>query len=400
MTAHHMLSNKLYAIKSMKKTIRLIGMVLFTASLLSACSRNEIEDSNHFENNGRDLTSLKRETLYLKEALPPGLPYPSDNFHIGLQHQQNYLNKIKTQDYQFDTLNFSKSDLIKVTNEIQHWIEDPTYLPQISAHQISGQDKRGNVQITGYYVPILSVRHTPNEEYRFPLYKKPKPPVWPADTALPSREAIDFEGALDGLGLELAYTNSLIDNFFLHVQGSGVVEYEDGERKLLSWGGVNGHAYRSLGKELIQRKEIEKSKISAQAIRKWLAEHPHRQKEILSTNPSYLFFAEGPTSPVGAANLPLTPKHSIAVDPDVIPLGSILLGKLPKLDKHGELIGHEFHLLLAQDKGGAIKGSGHIDWYQGIGAEAKILAGQLKQFGHIWLLLPNKEENSKAEKKQ
>ncbi|MFT6405404.1 MAG: membrane-bound lytic murein transglycosylase A, partial [Marinomonas primoryensis] len=58
------------------------------------------------------------------------------------------------------------------------------------------------------------------------------------------------------------------------------------------------------------------------------------------------------------------------------------------LDAYGNLIGHEFRLLLAQDKGGAIKGSGHIDWYQGIGEEARFHAGQLKQFGKVWLLLP------------
>lgn len=367
-----------------------LGAVFCALSLLSACSRLEIDDSNHFDNNGRDLTAQKRETLYLEEQMLPGLPYPSPQFKQGLQQQIHYLRRIKTQDYQLDKLSVNSSSLLSVANEINLWLQDPTYTPQLVAHQISGQDQRGNVQITGYYVPILSVRHTPNNEYKFPLYKKPKPPIWPQGKPLPSREEIDFEGALNGMGLELAYTNSLIDNFFLHVQGSGVVEYEDGQKRLLSWGGVNGHSYRSLGKELIERNEIEKSKMSAQAIRKWLAEHPDRQRELMSTNPSYLFFSEGPTMPVGAANLPLTPRYSIAVDPSVIPLGSTLLGKLPKLDAEGNLIGHEFHLLLAQDKGGAIKGSGHIDWYQGIGEEAKILAGQLKHFGNVWLLLPRK----------
>ncbi|WP_191602198.1 murein transglycosylase A [Marinomonas algicola] len=372
-----------------------LGTALCALSLLNACTQLEIDDSNHFDNNGRDLTAQKRKALYLEEQMSPGLPYPSPQFQQGLQQQIHYLNRIKEQDYQLDTLNFSKSSLLSVTNEINLWLQNPTYTPQLVAHQISGQDQRANVQITGYYVPILSVRHTPDNDYKFPLYKKPKAPIWPQGKPLPSREEIDFDGALDGMNLELAYTNSLVDNFFLHVQGSGVVEYEDGQKRLLSWGGVNGHAYRSLGKELIERNEIEKSKMSAQAIRKWLADHPERQREIMSTNPSYLFFSEGPTTPVGAANLPLTPRYSIAVDPSVIPLGSILLGKLPKLDAAGNLIDHEFHLLLAQDKGGAIKGPGHIDWYQGIGADAKVLAGQLKHFGNVWLLLPRESTIAK-----
>jgi len=36
-----------------------------------------------FENNGRDTTALKRESLYLKESLPPGLPYPDASFQAG-----------------------------------------------------------------------------------------------------------------------------------------------------------------------------------------------------------------------------------------------------------------------------------------------------------------------------
>ncbi|ETI57814.1 murein transglycosylase A [Marinomonas profundimaris] len=359
---------------------------LISFSLLASCSFNEIDSSNNFENNGRDVTALKRDSLYLKESLPPGLPYPDASFQSGLQQQIAYLNRLSDKPYLLENTQTSVADLKLVATEIDNWLNNPTQQPQIIAHQLAGQDQRGNVQITGYYVPVLSVRHQPNEVYRFPLYRKPTHRN--AKGEFPSREEIDFENALAGQGLEIAYTANLVDNFFLHVQGSGVIEYENGEQKLLSWGGVNGHAYRSLGKELIERGEIDRANISAQSIRQWLSDHPERNREILSTNPSYLFFSEGPQAPVGAANVPLTPLYSAAVDPSVIPLGSILLAQVPKLDAYGNLIGHEFRLLLAQDKGGAIKGPGHIDWYQGIGEEARFHAGQLKQFGKVWLLLP------------
>jgi len=92
---------------------------------------------------------------------------------------------------------------------------------------------------------------------------------------------------------------------------------------------------------------------------------------------------------VGAANVPLTPLYSAAVDPSIIPLGSILLAQVPKLDAYGNLIGHEFRLLLAQDKGGAIKGSGHIDWYQGIGERSPLfMQVNSSNLGKVWLLLP------------
>ncbi|NLQ18512.1 murein transglycosylase A [Marinomonas sp. M1K-6] len=365
--------------------LRPLCLASFT-TLLASCSLTEIDHSNDFENNGRDVTALKRDSLYLKESLPPGLPYPDESFQSGLAQQIAYLNRIKEKDYLLKNTQTSVADLKLVAQEIDQWLNNPAQQPQLVAHQIAGQDQRGNVQITGYYVPILPVRHQPDDTYRYPLYRKPT--LRDAEGKYPSREAIDFENALAGQGLEIAYTADLVDNFFLHVQGSGVVEYEDGERKLLSWGGVNGHPYRSLGKELIERGEIDRADISAQSIRQWLLEHPERKREILSTNPSYLFFSEGPQHPVGAANVPLTPLYSAAVDPSVIPLGAILLAQVPKLDTYGNLIGHEFRLLLAQDKGGAIKGPGHIDWYQGIGEEAHFHAGQLKHFGKVWLLLP------------
>ena len=356
--------------------------------VLSACSQREIDASNDFANNGRDTQALKRDVLYLKESLPPGLPIPDPVFKDGLAQQIKYLNKLNEQDYQLGNLTVSLDDLLASTQALQAWLDNPATQPDLTAYQLAGQDQRGNVQITGYYVPVLSVRHQADEEYKYPLYRKPSQRK--ADGTYPSREEIDFEGALDGQGLEIAYTADLVDNFFLHVQGSGVIEFEDGQQQLLSWGGVNGHAYRSLGKELIERGEIAREDISAQSIRQWLADHPERNREILATNPSYLFFSEGLTRPVGAANVPLTPLYSAAVDPSVIPLGAVLLAQVPKLDPQGQLIGHSYQLLLAQDKGGAIKGPGHIDWYQGVGEDAHFHAGQLKHFGKVWLLLPSK----------
>lgn len=374
--------------KSKTKAL-LTTLSLFSLLSLTACSQFEVDPSNDFENNGLDKTGLKRDSLYLKESLPPGLPYPDASFQTGLDQQQIYLNKLPERTYALQDTQVSVDQLKQVTNEIQHWLKQPTYQPHLKALQLAGQDYRGNVQITGYYVPVIPVRHQPDAVYRYPLYRKPL--TRDANGQFPNREQIDFENALQGQGLEIAYSANLVDNFFLHVQGSGVVQYEDGTRELLSWGGVNGWPYRSLGKILIENGEIARADVSAQSIKRWLKDHPDKVRETLSQNPSYLFFSEGLSAPVGAANVPLTPLYSVAVDPKVIPLGSILLGEMPKLDQQGNLIGHEFRLLLAQDKGGAIKGPGHIDWYQGIGDEAHVHAGQLKHFGKVWLLLPNTE---------
>ncbi|EAQ64317.1 lytic murein transglycosylase A; murein hydrolase A [Marinomonas sp. MED121] len=366
--------------------IKSTGLCILALSLF-ACSKQEIHDSNDFVNNGRDTQALSRDSLYLEERLPPALAYPDETFLEGLKQQARFLSRKSASDiYQLEDFQVDNQALNTSVSLIENWLLNPTQNHQIKAYQLRGQDGRGNVQVTGYYVPVIEVRKEAQGEFIYPLYRKPQNFE---GQAFPDRDQIDFENVLQGKGLEIAYSSSLIDNFFLQVQGSGVVQYEDGSQALLSWGGVNGHEYRSLGKVLIEKDEIAKEDMSAQAIKDWLIANPERQREILTTNPSYLFFKEGLTKPVGAANVPLTPKYSIAVDPKVIPLGSVLLGELPILDAAGELIHHEYRLLLAQDKGGAIKGAGHIDWYQGIGEEAHHYASQLKHYGRLWLLLPD-----------
>lgn len=361
--------------------------VISLAALTLACSKQEIHDSNDFANNGRDTEALSRQSLYLEERLPPALAFPDASFLEGLKQQATFLSRKSANDsYLLEDFQVDNQALNTSISLIADWLSNPTQAHNIKAYQLRGQDGRGNVQVTGYYVPVIEVRKQAQGDFIYPLYRKPQRIE---GEPLPDRDQIDFEGALDNQGLEIAYSNSLIDNFFLQVQGSGVIQYQDGSQALLSWGGVNGREYRSLGKVLIEKGEIAKEDMSAQAIKDWLIANPERQREILTTNPSYLFFKEGLSKPVGAANVPLTPKYSIAVDPKVIPLGSVLLGELPILDDKGDLIRHEYRLLLAQDKGGAIKGAGHIDWYQGIGDEAHHYASQLKHYGRLWLLLPD-----------
>jgi len=372
----------LFIMSLSKRTFKYLSV--FTLAMLTfACSKQEIHDSNDFANNGRDTEAQTRQSLYLEERLPPALAFPEASFLEGLKQQARFLSRKSDSDsYLLEDFEVNNKSLNQSISLIADWLANPTQAHNIKAYQLRGQDGRGNVQVTGYYVPVIEVRKEAQGEFIYPLYRKPQRNK---GEQLPDRDAIDFENVLEGQGLEIAYSNSLIDNFFLQVQGSGVVQYEDGSQALLSWGGVNGHEYRSLGKVLIEKNEIAKEDMSAQAIKDWLIAHPERQREILTTNPSYLFFKEGLSKPVGA----VTPKYSIAVDPKVIPLGSVLLGELPILNDHGELVSHEYRLLLAQDKGGAIKGAGHIDWYQGIGEEAHHYASQLKHYGRLWLLLPD-----------
>lgn len=50
-----------------------------------------------------------------------------------------------------------------------------------------------------------------------------------------------------------------MDNFIMDVQGSGYIDFGDGSPlNFFSYAGKNGHAYRSIGKVLIDRGEVKK----------------------------------------------------------------------------------------------------------------------------------------------
>ena len=192
------------------------------------------------------------------------------------------------------------------------------------------------------------------------------------------------------MGLELAWANDPVEIYFMQVQGSGIVEYTDGSHELLAYNGANGHPYKSIGKFMIQQGIAGSGDVSIKDIKRFVSENPHMKDSILFANPSYVFFNPVPTRDKikGAGLVPLTPEHSIAVDPDYIPLGSCLLAAVPIFNRKGICTKHEYRLLLAQDVGGAINGPGHVDLYQGIGYEGRIKATGLHPVSYTHLTLP------------
>lgn len=258
----------------------------------------------------------------------------------------------------------------------------------LHAYQLSGEDERGNVHFTGYFTPVLEVRKKRDAVFQFPIYKFPK--KWKGK--LPTRREIDEEGLLEDKGLEIAYGKSKLDIYVMHVQGSGIIQYKNGTTLLLAHAGSNKHPYRSIGKYMIEQGLTTKEEVSLKSIQNYFEEHPNELDDILSINPSYIFFSPKKRKPQGAGNVALTPIHSVAVDKNFIPLGSCLLGSVPILDVNRNFSHHEYRILLAQDVGGAIKGSGHVDLYTGIGSSAKNAASNLHHYGRVWILLP-KEVN-------
>ena len=261
--------------------------------------------------------------------------------------------------------------------------------------------------VTGYYEPLLHGSRTRTAKYKYPLYSVPQDmltidlaSVYPdlkgrrlrgrvqGNKVVPylDRGEIDREAGPLG-GLELAWVDDAIEVFFLHIQGSGQVELESGERIRVGYADQNGHPFKSLGRLLIQRGELPAERASMQGIKDWARRNPAKVQEYLNANPSYVFFRELPkdlSGPIGSLGVPLTPERSIAVDTRVIPLGApvFLVTTFPNSPQPLN------RLMVAQDTGGAINGGVRADFFWGFGDAAGAQAGKMRQGGRMWVLYP------------
>ena len=84
--------------------------------------------------------------------------------------------------------------------------------------------------------------------------------------------------------------------------------------------------------------------------------------------------------PIGALGLPVTGNATVAADPSFVPLGAPVFLSMDRLEATG--------LWIAQDTGGAIKGSNRFDTFWGAGARARALAGGMAARGTAFVLLP------------
>jgi membrane-bound lytic murein transglycosylase A len=261
--------------------------------------------------------------------------------------------------------------------------------------------------ITGYYEPVLQGSRKKTARTPYPVFGPP-PDLIVVDLAelYPELRSMRLRGRLEGRRLipyysraewskeesrrshdAILWVSDALDLFFLQIQGSGQIELDDGSRVRLGYADQNGHPYRSIGRWLIERGELESGQASMQGIRRWAEAHPERLAELLNANPSLVFFRElavEGSGPPGALGVPLTPRRSLAVDPRHVPLGAPVWLATTWPNSEQALTG----LMLAQDTGGAIRGVVRADFYWGSGPEAGALAGKMRQSGRLWVLLP------------
>lgn len=264
--------------------------------------------------------------------------------------------------------------------------------------------------VTGYYEPELRGSMTKSPRFPFPIYGRPPDLVTTivethraahneshtgfrltSDGMVPYFTRAEIEaGALDGRGHVLLYTDDLVDLFFMHVQGSGLVHLDDGSSLRLTYAGKNGHPYTSIARVLVDRGEFEAGGIDMSTLKAWLRADPDRAKALMRLNQSYIFFSvlpggEAARGPHGAEGVPLTPGRSLAVDPTYIPLGTPVFVTAPDLAGDD---GRPFRrLMIAQDVGSAIRGPQRGDIFFGTGEAAGALAGRTRHAARFHVLM-------------
>ena len=238
--------------------------------------------------------------------------------------------------------------------------------------------------LTGYYEPEIEVRKTPDAKYSEPVLAKPK-----------SYLVQNLTRAQLGPNWSrvIAY-GTPIDVFFMQVQGSGRIKFQDGTTLRAAYAGNNGKTYKSIGKVLVERGEMTLEEASKQAISDWMERAgPEKARELMNENPRYIFFTEQKIGegegPRGGMRVPLTAMGSMAVDRRYHPYGTLAWLETTIPQYPGDYRGQAGGVLVSvQDTGNAIRGPLRGDLFFGAGDEAGDRAGVMKHPVRWTILVP------------
>lgn len=265
--------------------------------------------------------------------------------------------------------------------------------PGLLAEHFYWEPVNGGIMYSGYYEPSVRASRTRKPGYEQAIYMVPPDlhQVKAKRGRYHDRRAIEEDQVLAGRGLELAWAADPVDVFFLEIQGSGKLVFDDGSEQYVNYAGQNGHKYKSSGRIMREKGLLSRGDIFEQ--RQWFKDHPERVREILNENPSYVFFRFGNRGSTGAMGHTIDAWQSLATSRSFIPLGSVVAyGVNIPDEKRGTVplrgIG------LSQDVGGAIKGN-RIDIFCGSDYRANYVASHLDASGPAWILLAKPEQAGK-----
>lgn len=262
--------------------------------------------------------------------------------------------------------------------------------------------------VTGFYEPEISASREKTAQFNVPLLSRPHnlvkidPDKTYADIPKGTRfarqnedgtiSAFDDRKTIETASRKgeppskpIAYVNSAVDAFFIHVQGAAKLIMPDGTALRISFDGKSGHDFKGPGRILAEMGEIPLKDVTMQSIRAWFSKNPEHIDAILWQNRSYIFFKETPAGnqdlgPIAAAKVQMQPNHALAVDRTLHRFGTPIFVDAQSLDFA--------ELMIAQDTGSAIQGPQRGDIFTGCGDKAGERAGVIKHPAFFTVLLP------------
>ncbi|MBP7653122.1 MltA domain-containing protein [Candidatus Dependentiae bacterium] len=341
------------------------------------------------------------------------------------ENSLKYINKKNSSDVLYfgsDTFSISqlKTTIIDFKTKVEELDLTDTFFNYISQNYHIYKSASDTVLFTGYYEAFLKGSLVQSDTFRYPLYSKPedmykielsKFPIYSKfkDSGLPkqlrcridnsgktvlpyyTRDEIDNGKKLENKNLEIVWCDSLIDIFFLQIQGSGIVQLDNGDSMRVNYSDENGHPYKPIGKYLLEKKVLTKENVSMQSIRSYLESHNEEITDVFNYNPSYVFFRKVEEGPLGNIEVPLTPLRSAAFDSRIFPKGALCFIETykPVFDENNRIIDWKkcYRFIFNQDTGGAIVGPGRVDLFTGFGKQSEITAGHLKHYGNLYFLI-------------
>lgn len=254
---------------------------------------------------------------------------------------------------------------------VRAWFES-----HFQPYQIFNDNGGDRGTYTGYYSPVIPACRTKTAQCNEPLMAVP--------TDGRQYKGVSKKDIVEKKIGRVLYWANIVDVQNIQIQGSGNLRLEDGTDVKLNFGAVNDMPFKSIGEELRRRGIRPSGGYSADAVWTHLKQNPALARDVIYSNPRYVYFYEStPPDVIGKLGTPLSKIRSVAMDDDLYTLG------LPVYVNTNLSDGRPFRrLMIAQDTGSAIRGWIRADIFFGKGDEAyKFAHGQHAQ-GQMFILMP------------